>query len=74
MIISRAYKYLLIHLCVLLLLSISAPAVYAEFLEMPEIEQLKEIRKKTLLKDMDIPSVRVQNTGPRRVSRAGHHT
>ncbi|PKF60323.1 hemolysin activator protein, HlyB family [Psychromonas sp. psych-6C06] len=41
----------------------------ADFLKMPEIEQLRKIKEKTLLKDMDIPSVRERapdpNAGPR---------
>ncbi len=42
-------------LSALLLLSTT---VKADFLKMPEIEQLRKIKEKTLLKDMNIPAVR----------------
>jgi len=42
-------------LSVLLLLPTTAKA---DFLKMPEIEQLRKIKEKTLLKDMNIPAVR----------------
>ena len=42
---------------VIVLLSFSL-SVKADFLKMPEIEQLRKIKEKTLLKDMNIPAVR----------------
>lgn len=36
----------------------------AEFLEMPEIQQLKDAEEKTLLRDMDIPPVRDRSPDP----------
>lgn len=38
--------------------------VHAEFLEMPEIEQLRDVEQKTLLRDLDIPPVRDRSPDP----------
>ncbi|MCP4324584.1 MAG: ShlB/FhaC/HecB family hemolysin secretion/activation protein [Alteromonadales bacterium] len=50
-------------------LSLLSAMASANFLKMPEIEQLRTIKEKTLLKDMDIPPVRERspdpNAGPR---------
>ncbi|MCP5078630.1 MAG: ShlB/FhaC/HecB family hemolysin secretion/activation protein [Psychromonas sp.] len=50
-------------------LSLLSSLACANFLKMPEIEQLRTIKEKTLLKDMDIPPVRERspdpNAGPR---------
>ena len=58
------YKSLSFVLVSIFMFLIFGKHVYAEFLEMPQIEQLREIRKKTLLRDMDIPSVRDRNPDP----------
>lgn len=58
------YKHLTGLLGVIIATFAILPAANAEFLEMPEIEQLREIRKKTLLRDMDIPPVRDRNPDP----------
>ena len=58
------YKSLSFVLVSIFVFLIFGRPVYAEFLEMPQIEQLREIRKKTLLRDMDIPSVRDRNPDP----------
>ncbi len=44
-------------------LSICVPA-YAEFLQMPEIVQMPELRKESLLRDVDIPAVRERDPDP----------
>ncbi|PKG37373.1 ShlB/FhaC/HecB family hemolysin secretion/activation protein [Psychromonas sp. Urea-02u-13] len=53
----------------IILLSLLSSIVQADFLKMPEIEQLRKIKEKTLLQDMDIPAVRERsldpNSGPR---------
>ena len=47
-----------IALYILLALSWGPTTVRADFIKMPEIEQLRKIKEKTLLKDMNIPAVR----------------
>ncbi len=44
--------------------SIYASAAAAEFLEMPEIEQVREAEEKTLLRDLDVPAVRDRSPDP----------
>lgn len=48
----------------LVLLSILTSMAQASFLKMPEIEELRKIKEQTLLKDMDIPSVRERSPDP----------
>jgi hemolysin activation/secretion protein len=45
-------------LSLLFILLFFTSIVQADFLEMPKIEELRKIKEKTLLQDMDIPSVR----------------
>lgn len=47
-----------------LIISFCCSTVSAEFLEMPEIEQLKSLEQKTLLRDLDIPPVRDRSPDP----------
>lgn len=42
----------------------SGAPVRADFLVMPEIEQLKDLEQKTLLRDLDIPAVRDRSPDP----------
>jgi hemolysin activation/secretion protein len=46
-------------------------AVKADFIKMPEIEQLRDIKEKTLLKDMNIPAVRDRLPDPMAGPRLG---
>lgn len=41
-----------------------SPIAHANFIKMPEIEQLRKIKERTLLKDMDIPAVRDRSPDP----------
>jgi len=40
------------------------PVAMADFLEMPEIEQLRDAEEKTLLRDLDVPAVRDRSPDP----------
>jgi len=46
------------------MVSIYVSTVNAEFLDMPEIEQLRDLEQKTLLRDLDIPGVRDRSPDP----------
>ena len=48
----------------LVLLTGWSPAVQAGFLEMPEITEMPELQRKSMLKDLDIPSVRDRDPDP----------
>jgi hemolysin activation/secretion protein len=48
----------------LLSLSLLSSMLQADFLTMPKIEQLRDIKEKTLLQDMDIPAVRDRTPDP----------
>ena len=50
----------LLSLCVLLMPTL----LHAGFLEMPEVSELPELERKSMLKDLDIPSVRDRNPNP----------
>jgi len=50
---------------------ITTSEVKADFIKMPEIEQLREIKEKTLLKDMNIPAVRDRLPDPMAGPRLG---
>ncbi len=54
------YKFVIVAF----IFSFASTPVLAEFLKMPVIEQLREIKEKTLLRDMDIPSVRERSPDP----------
>ena len=43
---------------------INVSLVKADFLRMPEIEELRSIKEKTLLRDMDVPPVRDRSPDP----------
>lgn len=58
------YKQLLVIINLVLATFLVVPNSFAEFLEMPEIEKLREIRSKTLLRDIDVPAVRDRNPDP----------
>ena len=47
-----------ITLSLLVIITMVTSVARADFLKMPEIEQLRQIKEKTLLKDMNIPAVR----------------
>ena len=53
-----------IALYMLMALLWTPTTVEADFLKMPEIEQLRKIKEKTLLKDMNIPAVRDRMPDP----------
>lgn len=53
-----------IALYMLMVLLWTPTTVEADFLKMPEIEQLRKIKEKTLLKDMNIPAVRDRMPDP----------
>jgi len=44
--------------------SVYVPVAMADFLEMPEIEQLRDAEEKTLLRDLDVPAVRDRSPDP----------
>ncbi len=44
--------------------SVYVPVAMADFLEMPEIEQLRDAEEKTLLQDLDVPAVRERSPDP----------
>lgn len=48
----------------IVLLSLLSSMAQADFLKMPEIEELRQIKEQTLLKDMDIPGVRERSPDP----------
>lgn len=48
----------------LIIVSVYTSVAMAEFLEMPEIEQFRDIEEKTLLRDLDVPAVRDRSPDP----------
>lgn len=53
-----------VSLLILFVLYISPHRVSAGFLEMPEITEMPELERKSMLKDLDIPSVRDRDPDP----------
>ncbi|TQV85890.1 ShlB/FhaC/HecB family hemolysin secretion/activation protein [Aliikangiella coralliicola] len=57
-------KTIIKNFLVLILFSAFSASVMAEFVKMPKIEELRKIKEKTLLRDMDIPGVRDRSPDP----------
>lgn len=47
-----------------IILQVFSFAIFADFLEMPDIKQAPELRNKSLLRDMDIPAVKFRSPDP----------
>ncbi len=47
-----------INALLFIVVGVYVPAAMADFLEMPEVEQLRDAEEKTLLRDLDVPAVR----------------
>ena len=58
----RLVKKFYCTLC--LVLMVVSSSSYAGFLDMPEITEVPELKSKSMLRDMDIPSVRERNPDP----------
>ncbi len=53
-----------INVFIFIVVSIQTSAAMADFLEMPEVEQLRDAEEKTLLRDLDVPAVRDRSPDP----------
>ncbi len=53
-----------INALLFIVVSVYVPVAMADFLEMPEIEQLRDAEEKTLLRDLDVPAVRDRSPDP----------
>ena len=59
----KSKKINLVTWVVLALFGWMLPA-YAEFLELPDIKEMREIRGRTYLRDLEIPAVRERSPDP----------
>jgi len=53
-----------INALLFIVVGVYVPVAMADFLEMPEIEQLRDAEEKTLLQDLDVPAVRDRSPDP----------
>jgi len=52
------------HALIFIIVSVYSSIVTAEFLEMPKIEQFRDVEEKTMLRDLDVPAVRDRSPDP----------
>lgn len=52
------------RICLSILLQMFSLAIFADFLEMPDVKQAPELRSKSLLRDMDIPAIKFRSPDP----------